>query len=754
MNFKLLRYITIILLLFSGFAVKSQDKTRLLASGKWINGLSKDHPRLFLNKDLLTTLKQRVQTDLKKEFETLQLFVDKLPVKPPVTLKKELFTTGANGKLIPIKAALQARHSFTYSGGDEAVKAALVYLITKDPKYLEKAKNYLQLANHIFEWSAKNEIWVDLTGNTRINALTAYDWIYNDITPQERKDILLPILNYVKNAQPDGTFKFRRTLGGRKDGNYGERALEWFAGLAAHGDGIDDPLADKMLRRGADLFVEMMDWREHISGGSGLLSALTPTYSFINYPYTTFNFFHTWKSAFNQDITERWKQMLDFGNWFDWAAIKVTPDNKMLYHGIGDVEHRNNDLFIHEMYTHLAQTIHFYSDKNPDKMNLSYQIQNRLNKDQRKIDDKLFPFLPFLLSNFNPSKAEHTNHKAIKELPYFYNNSFGLLLMRSGRAANDTHASFRFGSKYANHQHYDELSFIIYKDNFLALDAGSRTEADHHHQFAPQSVAHNTILIHEPKESMPDFWKAWSYKPDGKVYYNHGGQNNNTVAKAVALQSTDDFIYAAGDATKAYSSIKSKEVTRQFVYLKPDIFVIYDRVVSVNDNQRKEFVIHFQNEPEKIDANTWYAQHGGYLLMRTLLPEQASTNIVGGPGREFEASGRNWELPGGSDWDKNMKLTGKWRIEVSSATPVKETAFLHVLQAGSGKGRKMISTKLVKTSTHDGVEFTDPQGTKWELQFQRNNDLSLTLKQTLKNRSVKFNAALPNQIENKHKSIN
>jgi hypothetical protein len=738
---------TLFLLSISLFT-KGQDKTQLLSNGQWINRLSKSHPRLFLNSASLSTLKQRVKTDLKTEFEALCKYVDGLPAEAPVTLKTELFTNyGSNSKLKPIKASLQARNAFTYSGGDEAVQAALAFLITRKPEYLQKSKSYLKLANHIFSWSADNEIWVDLTGNTRINALTAYDWLYNDLSETERKEILLPILNYIKLAQPSGGFKFRRTLGNHKDGNYGEGALEWFAGLAAYGDGIDDVLAEKMLRRGAGLFVDMMDWRDDISAGSGLLSTITPTYSFINYPYTTFNFLHTWQSAFNEDITGRWTQMLDYGNWFDWAAIKVTKNNKMIFHGIGDVEHRSNSMFVDEMYTHLAQTIHFYSKKQPEKMKICYEIQSRLTKEKRIINTQLFPFLPFLLSNFNPEKLNTIKADPIIGTRYFYNKSFGVLLMRSGKTEHDTYASFRFGSKYINHQHYDELSFIIYKNNFLALDAGSRTETDHHHNFAPQSVAHNTILIHEPKEEMPHFWKAWSYKPDGKVYYNHGGQNNNTNTKAIALQSTEDFIYAAGDATKAYSAIKSKEVTRQFVYLKPDLFVIYDRVASAKEDQTKEFIIHFQNKPQQIDSKTWYAEHDGHLFVRTLLPEKANTNVIGGPGREFEASGRNWELPGGSNWDKEQKLTGKWRIEVSPPDPIQETRFLHVLQAASAKPANMIDTRLIKGINEDIVVLTDPAGTKWELKFNRHNNLSLKLKQTLASGTIKFDGELKNSIE-------
>jgi hypothetical protein len=739
----------IVFILFLSPQLCFSDDTNLLRDGQWINRIRKDHPRMFLNQDMLPSLRMEVKGRYRKLFEDMRTQVNALPVDAPVILKTELFTVLPNGKINFKKASQKGETLFKYNGSEQAVKAALLYLITQEKQYLEKAKNYLKLSNHVLKWTSEHNIWMDHTGNTRVNALTAYDWIYNDITPNERKEILMPMLAYITEAQPKGSFKFRRSMGGPTNGNYGELPLEWFAGLVAYEDGIDNTKAEGMLRRGAALFVDMMDHREKISAGSGLLSTATVSYSFGVYPYSTFNFLHTWKSAFNQDLSERWKQMLDYPNWFDWAAIKLTPDGNMLYHGIGDLAHANNLLGIAEMYTNLAQTIHFYGKNHPDKIARAYETQLRLPEKRRAVQQGQFPFLPFLLNNFDPAGAAKTKPAKVSSPRYFFNPSFGLLFMRSGIGETDTYASFRFGSSQVNHQHYDELSFVIYKHNFLALDAGSRTETAHHHNFAAQSVAHNTLLIHEPKELVPYFWRPWGFKPDGKTYYNHGGQLYKDRAKSIALQSTEDFIYAAGDATKSYAEVKSKAVTRQFVYLKPNLFVIYDRVTSVKDNQAKEFLLHFQNEPVKLDAETWRSDHEGRLFVRTLLPEKAAFNIVGGPGREFEASGRNWELPGGNDWEKQMKLTGKWRLEVSASTPNVHTAFLHVLQAGSGAEKQMIATKLRKSADCDIVEFTDLSGTRWELEFNRTGELGLKVKQVSSKGKVVFDAALPNVIEKK-----
>lgn len=732
-------------IILSAISLSAQE-IDLLSNDKWLTKISKEHPRIFLNKEMLVDVKAKVKKELCGEFERLKKEVDELPFEAPIIMNTDLYTENADGTITTQKVAEQGQRLFKYNGGDQAVKIALVYLVTENPKLLEKAVNYIKLANHVFQWTASKNVWVDLTGHVRVNALTAYDWVCSGLTAAQKKELLIPMLDYITKAQVNGEYTFRRTLGVPIDGNYGEPSLQWYAGLAGYGDGVDDDRSEKMLKTGGKMFVDMMNHREKISAGSGLLSSSTVSYSFFNYPYSTFNFFHTWKSAFKEDLTGYWKQMLDFPNWFDWAAIKLSSTGRMLFHGIGDIGHSDNQLRMDDLYTHMAQVAHFYGRKYPDKIDKAYSLQASLPADKRKVLDNLFPFLPFLLTEFDASKVRKFD--ALDYGKYFYNSSFGLLLMRSGKADKDTYASFRFGANQANHQHYDDLSFVIYKENFLTLDAGSRTETDHHHNFAPQSVAHNTILIHEPNEPMPDFWKAWSYVPDGKIYYNHGGQNYKDKAVALALHSTNDFIYAAADGTKNYDAIKSREVVRQFVYLKPNIFVVYDRVASVKKGQKKEFLLHFQEQPTTVNSNQWNAKHGGNLLVTTLLPETPSYNLVGGPGREFEASGKNWELPGGTDWDKTMKLTGKWRLEVSDTKQEDKTVFLHVLKASSSTNSQEITQSLKKDGNQDITLITDELGNKWELSFNRTGTIGLHIKMTDKTGQIQHNVSLANTVEN------
>ncbi len=722
------KYLALLLgtLVLSSGAWAADFSQKLLAAPDWEKKIRSDHPRLFLNAGMLPSLRERARTVNADHFARIKQEVDALPADAPMLFVNDPMPRNADGS-IKIQPAQQGYTLFRYDGSNQAVRCALVYLVTEDPAYAAKAKNYLSLAVKVMQWTAANNVWQDSGGHTRINALAAYDWIHNTLTPQERREILLPILDYTTEAQQEGSYKFRRTFGGATDGNYGEVSLLYFAGLTGYGDGVDDARCADFLKRGAKVFVDMLNYRESSSNGSGVLSALTPGYSFGNYPYATFLFFYSWQSAFGVDLTARWSQMADFPNWFDFLAIRQGRQQDLLDFGIGDGQHTDNAFPAWAIYTHLSQSIHFYSKSQPEKARRAYAALSDL-PPQRRVMSRIYPFLPFLLTGFDAREIELAAAAQPASPPYFYADKFGLLISRSGRTADDTYVSFRIGAGLENHQHYDELSFVIYKNGFLALDSGSRTETDHHHNFAPQSVAHNTILIHQEKEPMPPFWTSWSHKPDGKVYYNHGGQNNLSKCKALKIEGNDQYIYAAGDATGSYAASKAGEVVRQFVYIKPDYFVIYDRVASVKPEQKKEFLLHFQQKPVGGGDNKFHADNGGRLFVTTLLPAKPEYELVGGPGREFWASGRNWELDGGENWDKQYRTTGKWRLEVSDPAAKTDARFLHFLQASEPESTARVEPEYFRDGNQDGVCFTDRKGQKWEIRFNRAGDVDCKIK--------------------------
>jgi hypothetical protein len=184
----------------------------------------------------------------------------------------------------------------------------------------------------------------------------------------------------------------------------------------------------------------------------------------------------------------------------------------------------------------------------------------------------------------------------------------------------------------------------------------------------------------------------------------------------------NDYVYACGDVTAAYTNKNSgkgdyrsrtkrvKKWFRDFLYIRPEIFVIFDRVVSYDEDFTKKWLLHSINEP-MIDgrtitilrndsvrhANSWSwglkhvidrgrksYQYNGKLVVSAILPEESSIKKVGGSGHEFDIQGVNYNKnsvgkPISTDPARGPIEPGAWRIEISPEVPRKSDLYLNVL---------------------------------------------------------------------------
>lgn len=267
------------------------------------------------------------------------------------------------------------------------------------------------------------------------------------------------------------------------------------------------------------------------------------------------------------------------------------------------------------------------------------------------------------------------------------------VVFRNGWGPNATRIEFDCGPYLAKHQHLDRGHFTIYHRGHLAIDSGAdytESESPHYINYYRRTVAHNTMLIFDPKEHF--FWSENLMEAA-----NDGGQRMdssrfwNTVRSREDWEKTRDlwevghlaivddgedtsgsgnYHYALGDATRAYSPHKLRAFTRQLLYLHElDVLLVFDRVISTDPTFRKTWLLHGVDMPwvdgkgsagsngEEAfgNAGRFRMQDGdGEVLVHTLLPVEHVTSMRGGAGHEFWTpgnasggpwgSGRNWPL--------------------------------------------------------------------------------------------------------------
>ncbi len=651
--------------------------------------LRKDHPRLFINKQTLPDVRARALGPENANYEKMKAWLDKSAANPP---KK------------PDHRRLGVNNAYLLSGN------AFVYLVSGDKVYRDRAVKLLEQTAEYFRKCDREERPIHWWCYSRINAIVAYDWLYNDLSAEDRKRIGKMLLDHVEAAQKRMPGK-RRNVSGYKGGMYGTSTLLWYVGLATCGDCIDDKRAGRFTKTGYDQHMKMLAWRRGMAGDDGGSASASVNYAMAAYPYVEFNFFHTMESAFGADMPRQWPHVGMFVNWVMWNWI-AGPEVPMEF-GTGDAYHRNNHLPIHNMYDHLAQIRHFCSRSVPDGAALARWMQKQLPKDrQRYLLTGPFPWMPFVLTRNDKSPPPKPPSKLLPPARHF--EHMGQIFMRSGSKPSDTYALFTAGCTSNQHKHCDENNFVIYKKGHLALDTGTRPEPGVHitHYYG-RTVAHNCITIHMPGEKLPRRWGRPAPGEGNPPVPNDGGMNNQIGAKVKAFETHKQFTYIASDATPCYNKKKCRLALRQFVFVPPNHFVIFDRVTAAKPEYKKTFILHSPVEP-KIEGDTFsWAYEGGRLFCRTILPGKAKITKIGGPGKQFFSDGRNWPIPLKCQKKRGIPetnpLLGQWRVEVSPMKAQKSDFFLHLIEVGDRKTlKRMCDTKYMQYGIIDygaGVSF-------------------------------------------------
>lgn len=696
--------------LIGGALQAAEPAAAVSADDAWVGRIRRDHPRLFVNTEQWPAVRERALGDAKPYYERLKARVDGYPAEPTGSsggpMEQKLERIG--GQEVPMPSITPAKE-----WGPQALETAFVYRLTGDRQYLDKARRMLEVSVAVYHQCYAERRAVHWYSTTRVCALTAYDWLYNDLTPEQRQAIGGGLLRHVDEVQagPGKPDIYRRNGGASAtDGFYGVANLLWFAGLAGLGDGLDDDLALRLLKRGHGLNQKLFEYRAQCAGDDGGLASATVAYALGAYPWAQFNFLYTWLSATGENLAPRWDYLAYYPIWILWNWIPG-PDGVPLEFGSGDTQHYTNALPTWLLYEHMSQLQALYGASHPECMAVAEHIRRNLPESARTFSNTwpLYPFLvpsggavpePIDLGRY-PVRARHFQ-------------SLGQIIMRSGWDDQATHCLVSCGSRVNSHKQFDENSFVIYRKGFLALDSGTRgNEKDFslRHYYA-QTVAHNAVLIRMPEEPMASYWGPRYTGPEGQL--NDGGMNRTTGGIVKAFETNDTYSYVAGDATACYSDLKCALALRQVVFVMPDIVVICDRVTATQPAYGKAWLLHTQNEPV-IAGNTLRADEGaGRLYCRTLLPEAARLESIGGPGREFWSNGRNWDLNESVLKVHRQRLErtgqgmlwGNWRVEVSPVEARAEDVFLHVLQVGDQDLAAMADTALVRGAGEVGARIT------------------------------------------------
>jgi hypothetical protein len=135
----------------------------------------------------------------------------------------------------------------------------------------------------------------------------------------------------------------------------------------------------------------------------------------------------------------------------------------------------------------------------------------------------------------------------------------GQVYSRSSWDRNATWINFTAGAYAESHQHQDQGQLLIYKEGWMMADGGLGSK----NGIIQDTGSHSIVRI-----------------DNGSTIVK---QVVNTESKLVGLHGGDNWLYGAADLTAAYGGNSAvQKVQREFVYLKPNVVVVYDRVATAS----------------------------------------------------------------------------------------------------------------------------------------------------------------------------
>ena len=311
----------------------------------------------------------------------------------------------------------------------------------------------------------------------------------------------------------------------------------------------------------------------------------------------------------------------------------------------------------------------------------------------------------------------------------------GQYIVRTGWTREDASAILKVGERTtANHDHCDAGTFQLSYKGLITGGAGAYTTqqgagygTDHHYFFHQATVSHNGLLIFDPTRSSredvrvsDELFPKQSYDERAARYYS-GGQRHVYETKTLAGLLSDEYrtaavvwrgdaeyadhrpLYAAvtGDLTAAYPAGAADSVIRSMAAVFPRgdavplLLFIRDRIVA-DPAFPRTFLLQTWTEPTATENGLFCEQGDGRMTLFRLRGGDRM-DLIGGPGKEFFAAGRNFSV---------SAVPRQWgRAEVTESGR-RETEFLHVI-AMTDRG---VAVPFVPqaSQTEDGVEVSVP----------------------------------------------
>ena len=290
---------------------------------------------------------------------------------------------------------------------------------------------------------------------------------------------------------------------------------------------------------------------------------------------------------------------------------------------------------------------------------------------------------------------------------------------------------FNSPSKRAAHEHRDNNSFTVFKHKPLLIDAGyyDAYNSIHYRNYYQRTIAHNSICVFDDTETYFAFGNEVSndggqIESDALMNINDITAPENQRGKWIHYAANDAYTYNVADAQLSYNNNKLDFFRRKLLYLPPNKIIVLDHIHLKNTATQQrdiQWTGHFVNQPQITGEiiNTTIPEHiltyngkdytatngNGTVALRTLLPLETNTTLIGGNGYEYWVNGINY--PTQTNPDPNDDTYGSWRIEVRPNNVTDSIVFLHTIQTGDNVNIAVAEGIALTSNVSIGIDWTN-----------------------------------------------
>jgi len=606
--------------------------------------LPQGHPRLFVTADALDEWREKSRSDLMLRLiwsniqtSALSARFTPLPDEPPHCRPGGVWDVN-----------LWRQYSITTKAMNTTETLAFAYMMTGDPETGEAARKWML---HIASWDPKGATSAAVNDESSMPILyqmsRAYTWAYDALTPEDRQ-VIRDVMR-IRGNEAYAILRNRKfennpyaSHAGRSLGFLGEAAIAFMGEI---------PEAQEWFDYVVRVFYAIYPaWGKDAGGWAEGHAYWT---SYMN---RVFWFVDALRVATGLDLYEKpffkntgtfklytqppYSKMGPFGDFADRGP--VTSDGSVMGH-LAAV-HGN------AYYKWYAQRLGALAE-----MGVMGFIRNML-YDGRSVSAKEPTDLP-------PSA-------------YFPDIGWTVFHRQLGDSNDGIQFMFK-SSPYGSYSHSfaDQNTFTLeaYGEP-LAISSGYRPwyGSEHHMKWTKTTQAHNGLLINGQGQRV---------------------QSLSAKGEILGFLSGKSFDYTAGDARQAYGSTLVERYVRHAVYLRPDLFVLFDDVQAPRPSTYS-WLMHAYQEMQ-IDAEKGHLHlESGNAVLDTYL--WASETLDYTQTDEFAVP-----------LDEPMNKPVQWHLSATTQEPATEAFFLAVLAPAKKGTVRDLRVTPVSAGAGDGVRLQE-----------------------------------------------